>query len=102
MTIINTTFITSHPVENDVLDWIRSTYIKSARRADHIPYPHMLAHVDDTSDPDSSVYAVHITFPDRDSAHDWDYKFGMRLRQIAQQRWGEKALSFITYLDVIE
>ena len=102
MTVINTTFITSRPVESDVLDWILSTYIRSARQCDRTPYPHMLAHVDDTSDPDSSVYAVHITFPDSGSAHDWDNKFGMRLRQIAQQRWGEKALSFITYLDVIE
>lgn len=88
--------------EGDVLDWIRSTYIKSARQPDHSPYPHMIALVENSSQADASAYAVHITFPDNDAAHSWDDKFGIRLRGIAQQRWGENALSFVTYLHVIK
>lgn len=102
MTIINTTFVTANQIESEVIDWIRSTYIKSARQPDKSLYPHMIAHVDGSSEPGSSVYAVHISFPDSNFAHDWDKKFGQRLRQIAQERWGENALSFATYLHVLE
>lgn len=102
MTIINTTFILSLSVESEVLDWIRSTYVASARRPDREPYPHILARLGQSPDPESTGVAVHITFPDNDIASAWDEKYGARLRQIAHQRWGEKALSFATYLHVIE
>ncbi len=102
MTIINTTFVADKSVENDVLDWIRSTYIKSARRDDRTEYPNFVARVSEAPDPGTAVFAAHITFPDHDTARRWDEKFGSRLRLIAAQRWGEKALSFSTYLHVIE
>lgn len=102
MTIINTTFIADKSVETDVLGWIRSTYIKSARRDDRTEYPHFVARVSEAPDPNTAVFAAHITFPDHEAARRWDEKFGSRLRLLAAQRWGEKALSFSTYLHVIE
>lgn len=102
MTIINTTFIVGHAVETEVLDWLRSTYVCSARRPDRMPYPHLLARLGQSPDPESTGLAVHITFPDSDTASAWDEKYGVRLREIALKRWGEKALSFATYLHIIE
>lgn len=102
MTIINTTFIVDHSVEYEVLDWIRATYIASARHPDHTHCPHMLARLAQSPDPGAEGLAVHISFPDNDTAIAWDEKYGDRLRRIAHRRWGEKALTFATFLHVIE
>lgn len=76
------------------LDWIRDTYAASAPSG-----VGMLARI--ISNEDSGGYALHLSFENMEAALEWDRAHGSPLRQKLTGFWGEKALSFCTFLEVI-
>ncbi len=102
MIIVNTTFVLHPGVEAELLQWIRRTYDQSAIHAGAVS-PGMLTRVLTNAHSDDCVtYAMHNTFAEAGSAKKWNEGVGESLRRLLARRWGEKALTFHTYLEVIE
>ncbi len=102
MIIVNTTFVLHPDTETEILSWIRGSYDKSASHAGALS-PGMLTRILANNHGDDCVsYAMHISFPDLSTATKWNEGVGESLRWLLSQRWGERALTFHTYLEVIE
>ncbi|MCM1451608.1 MAG: DUF4286 family protein [Clostridium sp.] len=95
MIIINTTFVLDPSIADAALEWIRNTYAASAPQK-----AGMLARV--LANEGEGAYALHLSFPDMGQARDWDERLGAPLRHSIVKLWGEKALSFCTYLETVE
>lgn len=102
MTIINTTFIIDPTLRHEVLSWIKNTYIASAVHSNALDQMTVTTKILSRSDDGSEGYAVHLWFDTMSQAADWDSRIGEKLRKKIVGRWGQKALSFHTYLEVIE
>lgn len=102
MTIVNTTFVIHPGCEADILQWIRQTYDKSAVHAGAVAAGMLTRVLTDAHGADCATYAMHNTFPDPASARKWNEGVGASLRHLLSQRWGERALTFHTYLEVVE
>ena len=46
-------------------------------------------------------YALHLTFDDMDAARAWDDAHGAPMRCELTDRWGERELSFCTFLETV-
>lgn len=102
MIIVNTTFVLHPGIESEMLDWVRHTYDNSAQHAGSTA-PGMLTRVLAQPHGDDCVtYAMHIAFPDMESARKWNEGVAESLRRLLSKRWGERALTFHTYLEVVE
>lgn len=62
----------------------------------------MLTHILSPDEDGNECYALHLSFPDLASAENWNEGVGRSMRKIMSDRWGEKALTFCTYMEVIE
>lgn len=102
MIIVNTTFVISTNICSNVLEWIRTAYLPSALHCGAISNHTLLAKVLVADSPESLTYAIHIGFDDIKSAEKWGEGIGASLRRILSDRWGERAVSFHTYLEPIE
>lgn len=102
MTIINTTFIIDPTLRHEVLTWIKNTYIASAVHSNALEQMTVTTKILSHSDDDTEGYAVHLWFDTMSQAADWDSRIGEKLRKKIVGRWGQKALAFHTYLEVIE
>ena len=94
MIIINTTFVLDPSIAAEALDWVKNTYAASA------PAIGMLARI--IANEDAGGYALHLSFDSMADALEWDRKSGAPLRQELTRFWGEKALSFCTFLESVE
>lgn len=102
MIIVNTTFVIHTDICGNVLEWIKTAYLTSALHCGAITNHTILAKVLVDVSPDSHTYAIHIGFDDLKSAEKWGEGTGASLRRILSDRWGERAVSFHTYLEPIE
>lgn len=100
MVILNTTFVLHIASTEAVVDWIRRTYMESAKKCGACGQ--MLTHILSPIEDGSECYALHLTFPELAAAEKWNEGVGKSLRKIMNDRWGEKALTFCTYMEVIE
>ncbi len=99
MVIVNTTFCLHPEIKDDVLKWIKSSYIPSADKSGAVS--DMLTRVL-VDNPDGTLsYALHITFPTLEQAQKWNGGVGDSLRRILAQRYGERALTFHTILEIM-
>ena len=94
MIIINTTFILDPSISAEALDWVKNTYAASAPKA-----PGMLAKI--IANEQAGGYALHLSFDSMEDALHWDRQHGLPLREKLFHFWGEKALSFCTFLETI-
>jgi len=94
MIIINTTFVLDPSISAEALDWVKNTYAASAPAG-----LSMLARI--IADENDGGYALHLSFDNMDDALEWDRQSGAPLRQKLTAAWGEKALSFCTFLETI-
>lgn len=98
--ILNTTFMLHPDIEDDVLQWIRDSYIacaiKCGAREDT-----MLARVLDAN-PDGAAYALHIHFDNAADAAKWNDGTGQAMRAILARRFGDKALTFTSFLQPLQ
>lgn len=102
MIIVNTTFVLHHDAADEIVAWMRDAYARSAARSGAVS-PAMLTRIlANACDDDNESYAMHITFPDMTTARKWNEGVAESLRALLSQRWGERALTFHTYLEVIE
>lgn len=102
MIIVNTTFVLHPSIEQEVLSWIKNSYDRSAQSNGSLG-PGMLTRIiSDATPADGEAYALHINFPDLAAAQRWNEGVGNSLRSILAKRHGENALTFHTYLEVME
>lgn len=94
MIIINTTFILDPTICAEAMDWVKNTYAASAPKGIG-----MLAKI--IANEQAGGYALHLSFESMEEALHWDRQHGQPLRDKLFQFWGEKALSFCTYLETI-
>lgn len=95
MIIINTTFILDPAIAPQALAWVKDSYaarVRDDRR--------LLTRI--ITDEGEGGYALHLTFDDMESAQGWDSAYGAPLRGELTDRWGERALSFCTFLETVE
>lgn len=102
MIIINTTFVTDLSVRDEVLEWIRNTYILSAVHRHAIQSRTILTKILGGTEADTESYALHLWFETIELATDWDNRLGVRLRAKLNERWRDKAMAFHTYMEVTE
>lgn len=102
MIILNTTFVIEPSLRNDVLDWIKHTYIASAIHSNALENRIVITKVLNLPEDESESYAVHLWFESLNMANDWNNRLGARLRTILSERWGQEVLAFHTFLEVIE
>lgn len=89
-------------MRNEVLDWIRETYVSSAVHCHALDRLTIVTRILSRPDDHSESYAVHLWFENMEQASHWDNKLGSRLRAKLNERWGEKAIAFHTYMEVTE
>ena len=102
MTIINTTFIIDPSLRHDVLAWIKNTYIASAIHSQALEQKTIMTKILSHPEDGSECYALHLCFDSLSQATDWDTRLGEKLRKKITERWGQQALAFHTYMEVIE
>lgn len=102
MIIINTTFVVHASVEDAVIRWIRASYIESARSFASAAHSPFIAKVIGHNADDANSYAVHIAFEDMERAEKWHNGVAESLRMIMHKRWGDNALSFCTFLELLD
>lgn len=102
MIIVNTTFVVYQSIAEEICHWIKNTYLASASKYCVKPEMPLLAKVLSYTDLDTSTYAIHIYFENIEKARKWNEGVGASLRKLLADRWGERALTFDTYLEVIE
>lgn len=102
MVIINTTFVIQNLIRAEVLDWIKVIYIPSAVHCHALKSKTVITKILNSTDVDSESFAVHLWFETMEQALDWDKRFGCRLRSTLQNRWGDRAMAFHTYMEVTE
>lgn len=100
MIIINTTFVTEKNLCNDLLQWIRDTYVSSAIYCNALRNKVLITKILNRIKDGSESFAVHLWFETIEEASDWDNKLGSRLRAKLQDHWGQKAMAFHTYMEV--
>lgn len=101
MIIVNTTFCLHTDIEHPILEWMRNVYLPSAIKCGAIGDELLTRIVSDEED-ETCSYALHINFNTMEEARHWNEGVGQSLRQILNERWGEKALTFHTYLETID
>ncbi len=99
MTILNTTFHIAPAIDKEVLGWIRNVYIRAAL-ASGLSAPLLTRIVAETVD--GSAYALHLRADTTEAARKWNNGPGAALRRILGDRYGERALTFTTYLEILE
>lgn len=99
MVIVNTTFCLHPEIKDEVLSWIKSSYIPSAKKCG--AESEMLTRVLVDAPDGTLSYALHITFPTLEQAQKWNGGVGDSLRHILAQRYGERALTFHTLLEIM-
>lgn len=99
MTILNTTFHIDPTIEKEMLDWIRNVYIRAAI-ASGLSAPMLTRIVTETTD--GGAYALHLRADTTETARKWNDGPGAALRRILGARHGERALTFTTYLEILE
>lgn len=100
MIIYNTTFVVHPEVEAAALDWIKNTYKTAAISkggAQGAMLTRILAYADD-----AISYALHLEFDDIEAAENWDSGLGASFRKILATKWGDKVLTFQTYMEKVE
>lgn len=101
MYIYNTSFHISDSVKHDFLAWLRSDYIPQAVASGLFTNQQLNRILTEIS-PDTTSYALQFTTPDLDRASDWDETAGAMLKQQMFRRFGEHALSFVTFMEIID
>lgn len=101
MTLINTTFYVDTSVENEFLDWVRSTYVPSAMDTDGFRRPVFTRLLLEPQE-GMTGYAVQVTAPGTDAATRWHDGCACELRTALTARFGHKVLFFTTYMEEIE
>lgn len=100
MIILNTTFHIARPDIEEVVTWIRNSYIPAALHAG-LSSPMLTRIIGSVADGCES-YALHLQAPDLALAEKWNTGVGASLRAILGKRYGERALTFFTYLEILE
>lgn len=100
MIILNTTFHIATTDAPAVLDWIRKSYIPAALHAG-LSSP-LLTRIIGTVAEGCESYALHLHATDFATAEKWNLGVGASLRGILAKRYGERALTFFTYLEIVE
>lgn len=100
MIILNTTFHIASAEIPEVLAWIRKSYIAAALHAGFTSP--MLTRIVGTVADGCESYALHLHAPDIAMAEKWNSGVGASLRDLLAKRYGEKVLTFFTYLEIVE
>ncbi len=99
MILLNTTFYIHPSIENDFLSWMKTVYVPSALLAG-LSDPELCLLLVEAGE-DVSGYALHLRAGDLSEAEAWHDGAGGDVRSGFMSRYGEKALSFSTYMEVI-
>lgn len=100
MIILNTTFHIALADVDQVIEWVRRAYIPAALHGG-LSDP-LLTRIIGTVADGCASYALHLHAPDFATAEKWNTGPGDKLRAILSSRYGERALTFFTYLEVVE
>lgn len=98
--ILNTTFMLHADIEEDALQWIRDSYIPCAIKCGAGPDT-LLARVLDAN-PEGAAYALHISFENTADAAKWNDGAGLAMRGLLARRFGDKALTFTSFLQPLK
>lgn len=99
MILLNTTFYVHPSVEDDFLSWVRNTYIPSAL-ASGLSGPELCLLLADVGE-GVSGYALHLYAESLSDAEGWHDGDGGNIRSGFMCRYGEKMLSFSTYMELL-
>ncbi len=100
MIILNTTFHIAGAEVAEVVAWLRRTYIPAALHGG-MTSP-LLTRIVGTVADGCESYALHLHAPGIAEAEKWNSGPGAALRALLAKRYGEKVLTFFTYLEIVE
>lgn len=100
MIIVNTSFHIALADVMPVVDWIKKTYIPAALHCG-MTSP-MLTRIIGTVADGCESYALHLCAVDMATAEKWNNGPAASLRAILARRYGDRALTFYTYLETVE
>lgn len=98
--ILNTTFMVHPDIEDEVLQWIRESYIPCAAKCG-ASNDTMLARVLDAN-PDGAAYALHINFDSAAGAAKWNDGAGASIRALLAKKHGDRVLTFTSFLQPLQ
>ena len=101
MILINTTFHIHCSLRPDFVKWLRERYEPEATRSGVVSNPKAMR-VLGGNDADGMSFASQLECASLSDAKKWHDGEGAVLREEMHRLWGDKALFFTTYLEVID
>lgn len=100
MYILNTTFAILRDIRPEFEKWVREVYIPAALQSGILAEPR-LARVMTNEDPRAISLACEFKCESISEAVRWHDETAVLLRDDMTARWGERAMFFTTYLEVL-
>lgn len=100
MYILNTTFIVVDNRVQEFIDWARETYLPALSQAGIFSSPRM-ARVLQQVEPGATSIAIQATADTLENATRWHDETAALLRDDLRARFGEHALFFTTYMELL-
>ncbi|MDE6048978.1 MAG: DUF4286 family protein [Paramuribaculum sp.] len=102
MILANITFAVSAEVDAYFIDWAKNTFVKEAVEKGEFTSP-LLCRIKSNDVDCASSYAIQFRHRSDAEAHDWyERRNGAELLTRLVQKFGDKILWFITFMDIID
>ncbi len=100
MIVFNTTFVTNESTENELIDFLRGTYIPAIEEVKILHNP-SLRRILLTEQQDAISLALHLEATDMDSLDEYLYRYAAGHSQLVVSRFGERVMGFSTIMEEI-
>lgn len=101
MIIFNTTFHVEDDVLNDYLQFMKETYITSASASGFLHEPRF-CRIHAQHEESGSSYSLQFKVKNVDTLNHWFSTQGQELQEKLTERFGNKAMGFVTLLEEID
>ncbi|MDE5744490.1 MAG: DUF4286 family protein [Paramuribaculum sp.] len=102
MILANITFAVSAEVDDHFIDWAKNSFIKEAVEKGEFTSP-LLCRIKSHDTDCATSYAIQLRHRSDSEAHDWyERGNGADLLTLLMQKFSDKILWFITFMDIID
>lgn len=100
MHLMNTTFVVDHAIDTRFRQWLDNVYIRAALITPFLSEP-VLMRVLGHDQPGATTYALHMKSTSLEEARRWHDETAAILHDDMAARFGQRAVFFTTYLEIL-
>ena len=101
MFIYNITYLVSHAIHDEWLEWMKSSHAPEMLSTGHFS-GYTILRLRDVDETEGVTYAFQFQVPDGDHHSDYIAKHAPALRLKATQQWGEQVMAFRTLMEIVQ